>query len=69
MEQLGAREGYAELRAGAQGVGLQFRDVFVRAEVGWKPTANSALFAFGEASATGFAAPAWMAGVGARVTW
>ncbi len=42
---------------------------FARGELGWKPTASSALFAFGEATLSTQLQPAWMAGVGFRQTW
>jgi hypothetical protein len=61
-------QGFAEVTAGARGLGREVVG-FARGEVGWKPAVNSALFAFGEASFGTQLQPAWMAGIGARVTW
>lgn len=56
------------MTGGLRGLGTDFA-AYVRGELGYRPAANVALFAFGEAAtATGFT-PAWQSGVGARVTW
>lgn len=72
VDLLPSGSGYAEVTAGARGEG---RNVvgYARGELGWKPSGNVSLFGFGEASVGGSLGgsltPAWMAGVGARVTW
>lgn len=61
-------QGFAEVTGGARGDWLGGVVAFGRGEVGYKPSANTALFGFGEATGGG-ATPGWMAGLGARVTW
>ena len=60
--------GYAELSAGARGLGGSAVG-FVRGEVGWRPAQRVSVFGFGEGTFGGPLGPAWMAGVGARVSW
>jgi len=60
--------GYAELSAGARGVGRGLAG-FARGELGAKPTERLAVFAFAEALLPSTLTPEWQAGVGARVTW
>lgn len=65
-------EGFAEVTAVARGEGSAVA-ALVRGELGFKPSANSELFGFGEVGLGGTLggplAPQWMAGVGARVRW
>lgn len=68
MDALKPGQGYAELTAGARGQGASIVG-FARGELGWKPRSNIDLFTFGEATLARGAPPAWMAGLGARVTW
>lgn len=58
--------GYAELSAGARGIGGEVVG-FVRGEVGWRPAPSVSVFGFGEATFGGSMGPGWMAGIGARV--
>lgn len=61
-------QGYAEFLAGVRGAG---RDVvgFARGELGARLTPALSLFGFGEVTVGTQAPPAWMAGIGGRVTW
>lgn len=65
-------QGFVEATAGARGEGANVVG-FARGELGWRPSVGTALFGFGEATLGGSfdrgLAPAWMVGVGARVTW
>lgn len=46
---------------------------YLRGEAGWKLTPRASLFGFGEATLAGELGrgltPAWMVGIGGRVTW
>lgn len=60
--------GYAEVTAGARGLGKEVVG-YVRGELGARLTPQASLFGFGEAQLSTRLQPAWMVGVGARVTW
>lgn len=68
VDALGVAGGYAEVTGGLRGVGKDFA-AFARGEVGYRPTANVSLFAFGDGTFRTSIAPAFMAGLGARVAW
>lgn len=68
VDALKPSQGFAEVTAGVRGDWSGGLVGFARGEVGWKPSANTAIFGFGEATGGG-ATPGWMAGLGARVTW
>lgn len=68
MDALKPGQGFAELTAGARGEGTSVIG-FARGELGARLTPNASLFAFGEATVSTQLRPAWMAGIGARVTW
>lgn len=61
--------GWAALTASVAGQGLGSPAVEARAELGWKPSASSTLFAFTAAQAQLNQPLAWQAGLGARVEW
>lgn len=65
---LPAGHGYAELSAGARGVGRGLAG-FARGELGARATERLSVFAFVEALLPSTLTPEWQAGVGARVTW
>jgi hypothetical protein len=69
VAQLAPGSGYVDLTLAAAGVGLSSPALTARGELGWRPTVNQSLFAFGEAKAQ-FGQPlGWSAGVGYRATW
>lgn len=60
--------GYAELSAGARGVGRGLA-AYARGELGARLDERLAVFGFAEALLPSSLTPEWQAGVGARVTW
>ncbi len=68
MDLLKPGSGFAELTAGARGQGREVVG-FARGELGARLSSSASLFAFGEATLSTQLQPAWMAGLGARVTW
>ena len=60
--------GYAELSAGARGVGRGLA-AFARGELGARVDERLSVFGFAEALLPSTLTPEWQAGVGARVTW
>lgn len=60
--------GFAEVSAGARGLGGSVVG-YVRGEFGARLTPSASLFGFGEATLNTQLQPAWLAGIGARVTW
>lgn len=68
MNKLVPGQGFAEVLAGARGVGATV-EAYARGELGVKFAPNGSAFAFGEATIAPGLAPAWQAGIGARVAW
>lgn len=68
VEKLKPGGGYAELLAGARGVGTAVEG-YARGELGWHLLPNAALFSFGEASVRSGSPVGWQAGLGGRVSW
>lgn len=60
--------GYAELSAGARGVGRGLA-AYARGELGARLDERLAVFGFAEALLPSSLTPEWQAGVGARITW
>lgn len=67
-ELLPVGDGYAEVSAGARGVGLS-AVAFARGELGARVAERAAVFAFAEAMLPSTLTPEWQAGIGARVSW
>lgn len=60
--------GYAELSAGARGIGRDFAG-YARGELGARVDERLAVFGFAEALLPSSLTPEWQAGIGARVSW
>lgn len=61
--------GYLNVTAAVAGKGLGSPAVEGRAELGWRPSTSSALYAFTAAQAQMNQPLTWQAGLGARVEW
>jgi len=66
--QLEPGHGYAELSAGARGVGRGLA-AYARGELGARVDERLSVFGFAEALLPSTLTPEWQAGIGARLTW